>query len=474
MMNVANTGLDLNAIKKTNATPILIFFGIYSFFSQYPILTLFSGIVLLLIINLTFKAFIPPIITYLFIFHWIQIFGSILFTDFMGVPFEAAFECDGMDYLYAVTMLQICVMAIFFSRFYKIKFTPSLEKLQKAIDEINMRKLLIAYLVSTIVFPALIAATYSSSSISQLVQSFGVIRKVFFLMLIFIVFLRKTPYNKLIISIVILEFILSFASYFSNFKEVIICVILVYLTCKPHIKTKQVSKLFPFAVLLIIFMIFWSGVKDGYRNFLNGGTRTQTISVSTFDALDYLANKATDFGVDSFNSGGELLLHRVQYMEQYSKVYSRVPKFIPHRNGENLVETIVFLLTPRMLVDNKKILDPSLKTSYYTGKAVAAAEQGTSISMGYFCDMYIDFGLWMMFIPLIFITCGIAFVANYIINSNKYNLLFTYSLFLGTILSLGTFESDIIFYLGTIRNYSLVMLLGNYMIFPWLNKHIKN
>lgn len=457
-----------------NAAPILILFILYSFLSQYMLLTVLSGIVLVLIINLLFKPYIPPVVVYLFFFHWTQIFAAILYCDFLDQPFEVVFESIDTDYLFAITMLQISAMVYVYSRFNKIKFIPSLEALDKGIDSINIRKLLTAYLVSTLVFPTLIAATYSNASISQIVLSFAVLRKVLLLMLIFIAFLRKTKYTNLIIGIIVLEFILSFASYFSNFKEIIICVVLVYLTVKPYVKTRQVLRLMPFAVIFIVFMTFWSSVKDSYRAYLNGGTRSQFVSVSGFDALDFLTTKATEFGVDSMKTGSELLLHRVQYMQQYSLVYSRVPRFIPYGNGQNLTETITFLLVPRILVGEKKILDPSLKTSYYTGKTFAAAEQGTSISMGYFCDLYVDFGLWIMFIPLLLITYGVALVSNYIINSDKYNILFTYSLFIGTILSLGTFESDIIFYLGSIRNYAVFMILGNYLLFPWLNKYIRN
>lgn len=432
-----------NSVKNTdwtnkrviNAAPILLIFILYSFLSQYMLLTLLAGVLLVLIINLLFKPYIPPVVVYLFFFHWIQIFGAVLYCDFLGQPFEIVFESIDTDYLFAVTMLQICVMVYTYSRVSKFNFVPSLEALENAINSINIKRLLTVYFASTFIFPTLIAATYSDASISQIVLSFAVIRKVLLLMLIFIVFLRKTKYTNLIIGIIVLEFVLSFASYFSNFKEIIICVVIVYLTVKPYVKTRQILRLLPFGVIFIVFMTFWSSVKDSYRAYLNGGTRSQFVSVSGFDALDFLTTKATEFGVDSMRTGGELLLHRVQYMQQYSLVYSRVPRFIPYRNGENLTETITFLLVPRLLVDEKKILDPSLKTSYYTGKNFAAAEQGTSISMGYFCDLYVDFGLWFMFIPLLFITYGIATVSNYIINSDKYNILFTYSLFIGTILS---------------------------------------
>lgn len=474
MYNVTNTNYNIGTIKRTNAIPAFIVFALYSLFSQYQLLTLFSGAVFVLIVNLLFKPYVPPVLMYLFGFHWAQIFSSILYVDFVGLSFEQAFSSKDVETLYVFTMLQVATMVLLLSKVYTIRFTPSIEMMREAADKLNIKKILYVYLIASIIFPTLIAATYTSSSISQLVQSFAVTRKMLLLMLIFIAFLKNTKYNKLIALIVVAEFILSFASFFSNFKEVIFFVIFVYLTVKPEIKQRQIVRLVPVAGLLISFMIFWSSVKDGYRSFLNGGTRQQHFTVSRTDALDYLANKAGEFSLDSFRNGGEILLHRVQYMEQYSAVYTRVPRYIPHTNGENLFGTMKFLLIPRIFMDEKKILDPSTKTSYYTGKSFANAEQGTSISMGYFCDLYIDYGLWMMFIPLLIITYGIALVSNYIINSDKYNTIFTYSLFIGTILSLGTFESDIIYYLGIIRNYAVFMLLGNYFLFPWLNKYLKN
>lgn len=459
--------------KASRVIPVMVCFIIYAFFSEYLWLTIFSGFILLVIIHSLQKPYIPPVLVYLFGFHWLQVFSSINYADYSGLTLDEAFGSKELEYLFWVTMLQIGVMAVFLSRIFEVKFNPNLQILRDAAEQLNVRKVLYAYGIATLIFPTLIAATYSNSSLNQVVQSFAVIRKVLLLMLIFIYFLRDTKYKNTIIILVVLEFVLSFASYFSNFKEIIFFVVFVYLTVKPEIKSKQIVLLIPLGILLMSFLVFWSGVKEGYRNFLNQGNRQQQVNVSKVEALDYLVDKSVTFDVDSFQVGAEKLLHRLQYMQQYSSVYERVPGFIPFENGKNITNTIEFLTMPRFLNPEKKILDPSTKTSYYTGKRFANAEQGTSISMGYFCDLYIDFGLWLMFIPLLIITFMIGKVSNYIINSNKYNLIFTYSLFIGTILSCGTFESDIIFYLGSVRNYTVFMLLGNFLLFPYLNKYVK-
>lgn len=471
-MLVENTNITIEK-KASHVVPVMVSFIVYAFFSEYLWLTIFSGLMLLVIIHSLQKPYIPPVLVYLLGFHWLQVFASINYADYMGLPLDQAFESKDLETLFWVTMLQIGVMSMLLSKIFQVKFTPNLEILKDAAERLNVRKVLYAYGIATLVFPTLIAVTYSNSSLNQVVQSFAVIRKVLLLMLMFIYFLTDSKYRSTILILVVLEFVLSFASYFSNFKEIIFFVIFVYLTIKPEIRSKQIFLMIPVSAVLISFLVFWSGVKEGYRDFLNQGNRQQQVNVSKLAALDYLLNRSTSFDVDSFQYGSEKLLHRLQYMQQYSSVYGRVPDFIPFENGKNLAGTIEFLTMPRFLNAEKKILDPSSKTSYYTGKRFANAEQGTSISMGYFCDLYIDFGLWLMFIPLLVITFMIGKVSNYIINSDKYNLIFTYSLFIGTILSCGTFESDIIFYLGSVRNYTVFMLLGNFLLFPYLNKYVK-
>ncbi len=462
-----------NNTKQTVATgSILVVFAVYALFSQYVWVTLLAGAGLAIILTQLWKPYIPPVLLYLLMYHWVQVFGAVLYSDYLGIQFDEMYGAENVELLFYATLIQIAIMAIILARVFKVEFTPTLDYLKAEAAKLDTKKILTAYAVTTLIFPTLIAVTYNNASLNQLIQSFAVVRKMLLMMLIFLLFLKKTEFKNAIILILILEFLLSFVSYFSSFKDIIFYIIATYFTVYPSLKNKLVWRVGPLMVLLIMFMIFWSSVKDGYRTFLNQGSRKQEVAVSRGDALNYLLDKAGTFDADSFHTGAEVLLHRVQYMEQYGAVYGRVPSVIEHTNGSNLTTTATFLLTPRFIFDKKKILDPSSKTSYYTGKNFANAEMGTSISMGYFCDLYIDFGLWIMMIPLAIITFLIGRASNYIINNKNYNLLFTYSLFMGTILSLGTFESDIIFYLGTVRNYIVVMIVGNTLLFPWLNKNL--
>ncbi|MBL7683285.1 MAG: hypothetical protein JNK00_07970 [Flavipsychrobacter sp.] len=460
-------------LDKVQIDQFVIFpFILYSFFSQYMWITIVAGISFYIILSSLWVKYLPPMLTYLFLYQWIQVFGGVLYSDYMGIPFDELFTSKDADGLFIATFIQMAVMVLFMANIFKPTVFSGLEIMKEAASKLDTKKVLTVYGVFSLVFPTLIALTYSNPSLNQLVQSFAVLRKVSLIMLIFLLLLQKTKFNNLIIILLVVEFGLGFVSYFSSFKEIIYFFVFTYFTVKPNFKSRQVMRVAPVGLALVFFMVFWSSIKGGYRQYLNQGSGQQQIAVSTYDALNYLGDKTTNYSVDSLKTGSEVLLNRIQYMHQYSTVYGRVPSIIAHTNGDNVWSTIKFLTAPRFLTENKSILDPSTKTSYYTGKNFANAERGTSISMGYFCDLYIDYGLLLMMIPLLVITFFIGKVSNYIINSDKYNLIFNFALFIATILSLGTFESDIIFYLGSIRNYLVFMILGNYFIFPWLNKYI--
>ena len=291
-------------------------------------------------------------------------------------------------------------------------------------------------------------------------------------MLVFLLLLTKTKYKPVIIGILIVEFVLSFVSFFSSFKEIFVIILIVYFTVFPKIKSGVLLRIAPLVAMLMVMLIFWSSIKVGYRDFLNRGTRQQVVSVDKFEALNYIGDRVVSYDMDSLRAGTEVLLSRMQYMENYTSVYTRVPAIIHFANGANIMSALTFIGVPRSFVDDKAILDPSTKASYYTGRNFANAEQGTSISMGYFADMYIDFGLFAMILPLLIITYIMSKMAVYVFSKN-YNLIFTYSLFIGVFLSLGTFESDIIFYLGSLRNYFITLLLCHYFVFPRISKAIK-
>ena len=456
---------------------VIFAFLLYGFFSDYFVITLIAGLVLALIIKELFRPFIPAALLYLFIFQWAQVFMVVPFVDSLDStrPDESSYLQTSLDsdsqLLVIVTLLQLAIMAWVAGRYLKKIKGVTAFSLKKAVLQLNTKKVIIGFFVTTLVFPPILALTGSNPSIYQLVQSAGIIRQIFLLLLIFILLLKRDSYRTIIIVILIVEFLLGFTGFFSSFKDILLCILIAYLTVNPNLKMGRIVRLVPIVAILVLVLSFWSYVKPGYRAFISGGARQQVVVVSRGEALNYLWDELSTFDSKALNIGSRILMERVESMKWYFKVYKRIPSVIPFQDGENIKSTITFLLLPRSLNPDKGILDPSLKTTKYSGVQVAAAGEGTSIAMGYFVDFFIDYGLVGMTVPLILLACLIGWGSKKILMNKNHNLLFKYALLISVILSIGSFDNDLTFFLGAIRNLLVLLIVGKWL-FTRINKYV--
>jgi len=85
---------------------------------------------------------------------------------------------------------------------------------------------------------------------------------------------------------------------------------------------------------------------------------------------------------------------RVSYVEYLAKVLEYVPDARPHEDGALWAEVIYHVLTPRIIFPEKGALfSDSERTMLYTGEQLASDAEGTSVSIGYVGDSYVDFGI---------------------------------------------------------------------------------
>ncbi|MCY7290671.1 MAG: hypothetical protein LH615_00665, partial [Ferruginibacter sp.] len=151
----------------------------------------------------------------------------------------------------------------------------------------------------------------------------------------------------------------------------------------------------------------------------------------------------------------------------------RVPSIIPHQNGTNWGNTLLFVLTPRIVNPNKGTYDASVKASKYSGIQYSGVKRGVSVSLGYFADGYIDFGYIGMFIPLLIL--GLIYGSSYFyfIKNSSNNFVFNYAVVGAIFMELFAFESDNIFVIGRLYVNLLVFFLLKKFLFPKLIDYIK-
>jgi hypothetical protein len=314
---------------------------------------------------------------------------------------------------------------------------------------------------------ALSGVAFFFGGITQMILSIAKIKWLFFLLFGFQVILKKRMQKEFIFFILI-EFAMGFFSYFSEFKTVFYFLGFIYITFLAKVYLKQMT--LAIIVLIAIFSagVFWTGIKGEYRAFLNQGANTQTVDVSKNDALNKLIELSNKEDNSASKSSTVSFLERLQYTYHLSKTMDRVPEVIPYQDGKNWMQTIEFVLTPRILNPDKPEYEASAKTTKYTGIGYAGANSGTSVSLGYFADGYIDFGYIGMYIPLFIL--GIIYGRSYFyfVKKSSDNFIFNYAVVGSLFMEFMAFEMDSTFLLGRLITNLVIFYLLSVFFFPWL------
>lgn len=202
-------------------------------------------------------------------------------------------------------------------------------------------------------------------------------------------------------AILFIEIILGLGGYFSAFKYVLFLAIVVLIGA--HVRLRSLLRPSSVGVILLSLglVAFWQAVKDDYRAFLDQGTRSQAILVSPRARVDFLVRAVSRTTVSDLTRGIETALERVGYIEYFARSIRQVPARMPHQNGRLWGEAVRHVLMPRLFFPDKPVIDDSERTNEFTGVRVAGAAEGSSISIGYAAESYIDFGAHWMWVPIL-------------------------------------------------------------------------
>jgi hypothetical protein len=108
----------------------------------------------------------------------------------------------------------------------------------------------------------------------------------------------------------------------------------------------------------------------------------------------------------------DFLVDRLWTVYYPALAVARVPSTLPHSDGEILGAALRHIFMPRLLFPEKPVLESdSEMVRKYAGVWVAGADLGTSIAFGYVAESYVDFGVPLMFVPVLI--WGIVVGASY-------------------------------------------------------------
>lgn len=392
----------------------LILSALLILFSAQPLLVAFSLALLFVLYKLFWRLGEPKVIFIGLTLFWLSIIIKVFYADFVGVVYE--------DLSISSKIIETTYVALIALLIFALGLFSTSKNIQKKIYisytetfGYSTSKVINVYILTTIVSIFLRDILFLFPSFSQLFNALVTMKTGLLFLLIHTAHLQK-KYFWIIVVIIGLEIIISFVSFFSSFKTILIALAVVFSFYPIKLSLKQYVRNFVLLSATLYLLLIWQTIKGEYRFFLNQGTRTQSIQVSTTDALNKIASLAQT--ADPFGKNNDVVyqsIDRLSYIEFFSQAMVRVPSEKPYESGTLWLNNITHILVPRIFNPNKKAIDDSRMVNEYCMRKVATAEQGASFSLGFLAESYIDFGVPFMFIPIFLVGCLIGWIYKLLI-----------------------------------------------------------
>ena len=397
-----NSFSSLTAAKRLWAGRIAVVSGVGAVFgllTANPLLTAAGLLVLPVLFLLLWNLHEPPVLLFACTFQWAQVFVPVIRADARGEPLGNDIALPELQIAAWLGLVTVVVLAYGMRVGRGGGVLVSKDELKASVRELSPSRLMVAYLVGLAFSFLATGAGGVYPGVRQALLAVGLLRwLVAFLVLWAAV--NDPRFKRIALVMLAIEIALGFGGYFSSFKTILFLAAIVVLGNE----VKPVGLFRPRLVLVygvsLLLTMYWQAVKSDYRVFLNQGTGSQVVLVSVSERIQFLAEKTPTLTFSDLSAGLDQGLDRIGYLAYFGKVIGQVPAYTPFQSGRLWGEAVTHVLTPRLFFPSKASISDSERTNYFSGERVSGEETGSSISLGYAAESYIDFGPVGMFVPI--------------------------------------------------------------------------
>lgn len=414
-----------------------------------------------------------PVLVYAILSQFISVVIKIFYSAYTGQQLQELQSSytsnENISEAFFLSLIGLVFLTIGISIFNKKTPAISKYKIREILMQYNPKRTLVLYIIFTFLVSALFGVRLSLPGFNFFIAQLTLI-KFGFLVVTFLITHYHQKYHKFFLIILLAEFSLGFASYFSEFKNILIFGIIAYTI---YISRFTLKKMAYFLILFIVVMnlaFVWNAVKSDYRFYLSGGERAQKVIVGESEALEKLYQLVTNINKEQYDQAIESTVNRLGYIDFFSLVLENVPDNIQHENGAVWKQAIQHVFMPRMFFPNKGVVDDSEHTRKYANVMVATGSMGASHSLGYMADSYIDFGKYGMFIPIFALGLFIGGVFKYLYTRRNIFWGIFYSSPFFIIINL--YERNALKLFSNIVMFVLIVYLFNRFVAPYVEKYL--
>lgn len=389
-------------------------------------LTVASILLAYVLVKLLWRPGEPPVLLYAMGFQWVQASILIFFADLQNLTLEelGANSLDaGGEMVGAatwLTLMSLLAIALGIRLAVGLNRTSEAQPAPETITaQLEVQRLFYASLWAIALSSVLTQFSHMVPGLSEPVRGLVLLRWVIYYLLAHTVFSQRRGYQQLTIVLAV-ELLIGFLGFFSDFRAVLIMTLMAAMAAPNALRGIRFRSVVAIVMLTASLGVVWQSIKSDYRNFLNQGSMGQEILVSPSAQFSELVTLIGELTPETLVEGGRGLIYRIQFVNFFGATMGVVPKYIPYENGKLWLEAIEHVLAPRLFNPSKPAINDSDRTAEYSGMDVARGEDGSSISIGYIAETYIDFGPVVMVIPLFVWGLWVGWVYRILTRSARY------------------------------------------------------
>jgi hypothetical protein len=375
-----------------------------------PFLTAAGLVALPVLFLLLWSLHEPPVLLFACMFQWAQVFVPVLRANARGEPLGSDIGLPELQLAAWLGLVTVVVLAGGMRIGRGGGALVSRDELRASARDLSPSRLMVGYAVGLALSFFATAAGGAFPGLRQALLALTLFRWLVVFLVLWAA-LNDRRFKGIALFILAVEIALGFGGYFSSFKTILFLAVIVVLGNEVKPGGLLRPRLILVYSLSLLLTIYWQAIKSDYRVFLNQGTRSQVVLVSVTDRLRFFAEKTPTLTFADLTEGLDQGLDRIGYLVYFAKVINQVPQYTPFQSGRLWGEAVSHVLTPRLFFPSKAPVSDSERTSYFSGESVAGEETGSSISLGYAAESYIDFGPVGMFVPIL--ALGVLWGAAY-------------------------------------------------------------
>lgn len=349
----------------------------------------------------------PPVLPLALTAQWVQVSIGVFYVGLTGRQLDATIYSEWVP---MVLIGLAGIVAIALGLWAGIKFLgdripyPEVAPLEIA----SFRTLVIIYFGAIFVTGAMQEAAFRYPQITQAILALAFAR----LGIMALMFRRLTQPRLRYVPLFGLlgfEIALGFTGFFADFREPLLLAGLALLEAFDRHKREHWITAGVLACVLSVAVLMWLSVRGEYRQDFDD----QAFAGSRSARLERMQALSTDWLTQSQQEGVaddvDFTVDRIWAIFYPALAVERVPDEIPHTGGSLMGATLKHLVTPRIFFPDKPPLPSDSEfVRRYSGVAVAGEEEGTTIAFGYSAESYVDFGVPLMFAPMVIFGFGLG------------------------------------------------------------------